>query len=223
MGSVNLQQHGLWSTTSIPTYNLLYAQRVRGSRFCPFLTIPTCPRLTKGEVTMTVSRKMLEAQARNLGICISCTTNAVAAHNCVRCRKCINARSSARKMRKPKLSKVLSEPRNYGGTNPLRKKIMDYAAKHGICTKCCGRLSSFGHRQCEMCLERKRVRAVRVKQAHPKKRGRPRVLYTDAQRRDKKREYQKKWRAKKLYNKVRSLDVIKYAVRDGKQLPTKGE
>ena len=108
--------------------------------------------------------------------------------------------------------------------NPLRKKIMDYAASINICTKCFDRSATMGKRQCERCLKRKRGKAnLTLEEKRARQRGynrtyrlnmgiKPRKVLTPSEKRDGKRVYDKKYKKNKLYDKIRKLALIRHAV-----------
>ena len=109
----------------------------------------------------------------------------------------------------------------------LRLMVVTFCVTNGICTRCRANRSKPPFVTCRKCRIGKssynRRALIKVGLTVRKKRGRPRKPKTEAQLRDKRREYTKTYKAKKLYKKVRALDIINHAVKRGKSLLTKGE
>jgi hypothetical protein len=163
---------------------------------------------------MSQIRAKAVAEAKKAGICTQCLNNR-ATKGRVQCQRCIDTNKRKREKRKHKYDEYLARSYDKSLGNEYRDKIIRYAARNKICTKCFGR-PTLEHRQCDICLERKRRwKIAREGERKPsKKAGRPKKYKNERERKAAQREYAKN----RLYKKVRNLDRIRYAVEKGGKL-----
>lgn len=145
---------------------------------------------------MSTIRSEMVIKAKSMGICTQCL-RLKSLKNGNQCQRCLDTGRRKYKMRCAR-------------ANPLRRKIMNYASKHDICTKCFGRSTKDTDcAQCEVCREVKRMWKERYNAK--KQRKIPSIT--------KQREYTKRYKKKSLLKKVIKLDRIRYAVEQDKILP----
>jgi hypothetical protein len=143
------------------------------------------------------------AKAKELGLCTQCLKNKAMAER-MQCERCIETNKRKRERRKKKYDAYQAQNHDRRNlNNKYRKKMIAYAIEQNICTKCFGRPAK-ELKQCDICLERKRRWALKAKKKKPT--------------REEVRAKQKEYRKKALYNKVRKLDRIRYAVEKGGEL-----
>lgn len=172
---------------------------------------------------MSELRSKVVDEARKAGICTQCI-NRRATKDRLQCQRCIDTNNRKRAKRKHKYDEY--QTRNHDRrslNNKYRTKINEYAITVGICTTCHGRPVSGDLRQCDTCLERKRRWKI-TKAGIERPVGRPVGVHTkwkkEKKPKNKKqlRAYAREYKKKALYNKVRKLDQISYAVEKGRVL-----
>ncbi len=167
---------------------------------------------------MSIIRSEMVKEAKRTGVCTQCFRNPT--QKFLTCDRCLETNRRKRLKRRGKYLEYQASCRDFkkqcASHNKLRIKVMNYAESQGICTKCFGRPAEQSLRQCDMCLERKRV----YKERKPRPLRRPKML---KQRKTvpitKQREYTQKYLKKALVRKVIKLDRIRYAIEHGKTLP----
>jgi hypothetical protein len=144
-------------------------------------------------------------KAKRKGICTQCLKHP-AINGRVQCQRCIDTNKRKRKANPEQYA--MYQARNYDKhkQTPERKAVIQFCVEHYICTKCMRRPTTSGIFTCEVCRDRNKM-VYKVEK--PKKK---RTKLTEQEKKQRQREYAKKYKHKKLVEKVRKLDRIKHSV-----------
>jgi hypothetical protein len=103
---------------------------------------------------MNTLRSETVIKAKANGICTQCLKQPAMGGR-LQCERCIETNKRKRIKRKDKYAEYQARNWDKNIRTPERKAVLAFCIAHNICTRCMGRPTTSGRRNCEICLERK--------------------------------------------------------------------